>query len=59
VAATEGLAVSGSIAVLESGYRKKYVSDLRAAYRRVLAENIRIDQNKLNQSLASFGLSPL
>jgi predicted nucleic acid-binding protein len=59
LAVTEGLAVSGSIAVLESGYRKKYVSDLRAAYRQLLTANIWIDQKKLNQSLASFGLSPL
>jgi len=49
LAAAEGLAVSGSIAVLESGYRKKYVSDLRAAYQQLLAANIWIDQKKLNQ----------
>jgi predicted nucleic acid-binding protein len=59
LAATEGLAVSGSIAVLESGFRKKYVSDLREVYRQLLAANIWIDQKKLNQSLDSFGLSLL
>lgn len=59
LAATEGLAMIGSIAVLESGYRKKYVSDLWATYQQLLAANIWIDQKKLNQSLASFGLSPL
>jgi predicted nucleic acid-binding protein len=59
LAATNGRAVSGSIAVLESGYRKKYVSDLRAAYQQLLAANIWIDQKKLNQSLTSFGLSLL
>jgi predicted nucleic acid-binding protein len=58
LAATQGLAVSGSIAVLESGYRKKYVNDLRTTYQGLLAANIWIDQKKLNQSLASFGLSP-
>lgn len=59
LATSHGLAVSGSIAVVESGYRKKYVSDLREVYQRLLAANIWIDQQKLNQSLASFGLSPL
>lgn len=59
LAAKEGVAVSGSIAVPESGYRKKYVSNLRATYQRLLAANIWIDKKKLNQSLASFGLSPL
>lgn len=59
LAVTEGLAVSGSIAALESGYLKKYVSDLRATYQQLLAANIWIDQGKLNRSLAGVGLSPL
>jgi predicted nucleic acid-binding protein len=59
LAAREGLAVSGSIAVLERGYQEEYVSDLRAAYQQLLAANIWIDQKKLNQSLDSFGISLL
>jgi hypothetical protein len=48
---TLGLAVSGTIAVLEGGYRENYFSDLRTVYRQLLAANIWIDQKKLNQSL--------
>jgi uncharacterized protein len=59
LAVTLGLAVSGTIAVLEGGYRKNYFSDLRTVYRQLLAANIWIDQKKLNQSLDSFGLSLL
>lgn len=59
LAANEGLTLAGSIAVLEAGYRKKYVNDLRQAYLDLLAAKIWIDQKKLNQSLASLGLRPL
>jgi predicted nucleic acid-binding protein len=59
LAATEGLTLSGSIAALESGYRKNYVSDLRQTYLDLLAAKIWIDQRKLNRSLASLGLLPL
>ena len=59
LAANEGLTLSGSIAVLEGGYRKKYVNDLRQAYLDLLAAKIWIDQRKLNQSLANLGLPPL
>ena len=59
LAVKEGLAVSGSIAILETGYRRKHVSDLREVYAQLLAAGIWIDQKKLNQSLASFDLSHL
>jgi predicted nucleic acid-binding protein len=59
LAVKEGLAVSGSIAILETGYRKKHVSDLREVYAQLLAAGVWIDQKKLNQSLASFDLSHL
>jgi predicted nucleic acid-binding protein len=59
LAVNEGLTLSGSIAVLESGYRKKYLNDLRETYLALLAAKIWIDQKKLNQSLASLGLPPL
>jgi predicted nucleic acid-binding protein len=59
LAVKEELAVSGSIAILETGYRKNHVSDLREVYAQLLAAGIWIDQKKLNQSLASFDLSHL
>lgn len=59
LAAKEGLALSGSIAVLESGHRKKYVNDLRQTYLDLLAAKIWIDREKLNRSLASLGLPPI
>ncbi|MEP6912442.1 MAG: DUF3368 domain-containing protein [bacterium] len=59
LAASEGLILSGSIAVLESGYREKYVNDLRQIYLDLLAAKIWIDQKLLKQSLAALGLRPL
>jgi uncharacterized protein len=59
LAAREGLVLSGSIALLESGYRKKYVSDLRQVYTQLLAANIRVAEKMLNKSLTKFGLPPL
>lgn len=59
LAVREGLAVSGSVAILENGYRKKHVSDLREVYAQLLASGVWIDQRKLNQSLARFDISPL
>jgi predicted nucleic acid-binding protein len=59
LAASEGLIVSGSIAVLERGYRKKYVTDLRQTYLDLLAAKIWIDKKVLKQSLANLGLLPL
>jgi predicted nucleic acid-binding protein len=59
LAVSEGLILSGSIAVLESGYRQKYVNDLRQTYRDLLAAKIWIDQKLLKQSLAALGLQPL
>jgi predicted nucleic acid-binding protein len=53
------LIVSGSIAVLERGYRKKYVTDLRQTYLDLLAAKIWIDKKVLKQSLANLGLLPL
>lgn len=59
LATNERLAISGSIAVLESGYRKRHVNDLRQTYLDLLAAKIWIDRAKLNRSLASLGLLPL
>jgi predicted nucleic acid-binding protein len=59
LATSEGLTLSGSIAVLESGYRKKYVTDLRQTYLNLLAAKIWIDRKVLKQSLANLDLLPL
>jgi len=59
LAVRQGLAIAGSLAVLEHGYRKKYLKDLREVYAQLIICGIWIDQKKLNQSLAGFGLSPL
>lgn len=58
LAADQGLALSGSIAVLESGYLRGFVDDLRQTYLDLLAARIWIDREILNWSLASMGLLP-
>lgn len=59
LAAREGLKLSGTIAVLERGYRKKYVNDLRQTYLDLLAVRVWIDQKKMNQRLKGLGLPQL
>ena len=59
LAVKQGLAITGSLALLEHGYRKKHLKDLRQVYAQLIICGIWIDQKKLNQSLAGFGLSPL
>jgi len=59
LAAEQGLALSGSIAVLERGYLKGFLSDLHQTYLDLLAARIWIDREILNWSLASMGLLPL
>lgn len=59
LAARAGIAFSGSIAVLESGYRQKYFSDLRDVYLRLLEGGTRMSRDLLNRSLSDFGLPPL
>ena len=58
LAASEGLALSGSIAVLENGHVRGFVDDLRQTYSDLLAAKIWIDREILNWSLASMGLLP-
>jgi predicted nucleic acid-binding protein len=43
----------GCVGILERGYGRKLVADLRKAYLSLLAQNIRIDREILNQSLAT------
>jgi predicted nucleic acid-binding protein len=58
-AASAGLAVAGSIAVLERGARLKKVADLRSIYLSLLDQGIRFDHRLLEQSLARLGLAKL
>ena len=59
LANSERINVMGSVAVLEMGYDRGYVTDLRRAYQELQLQGIRIDKRILDHSLASFGLSPL
>ena len=54
-----GLAVAGSIAVLERGARLNRVANLRSVYLSLLDQGIRFDKELLEQSLARLGLAKL
>lgn len=54
-----GLKVIGCVGLLEAGYRRGLVQDLRAVYARMPAAGIRIHPEILNRSLAAFGLPAL
>ena len=55
----EGLKVQGSIGVLEAGFRKGHLPDLREAYVRLLGLGVYLDRALLNASLTSCNLTPL
>jgi predicted nucleic acid-binding protein len=59
LAQSEGLPVLGTIGMLEPGYRRGEVADLRLAYQTMLAQGAHIDQQILNQSLAGSNLPPI
>jgi predicted nucleic acid-binding protein len=59
LAQTSGLAVMGCVGILETGFRRGLVLDLRASYHELLLQGIRIDRQILNRSLAACGLAPL
>lgn len=59
LANSQGVNVVGSVAILEMGYRRGYVIDLRETYHKLQQSGIRIDKRILNHSLASFGFPPL
>lgn len=59
VAKEEGLQVRGSVGLLETFYLRGYLTDLRAAFRRLLTQNVYIDQRLLDLRLRSLGLPPL
>ncbi len=51
--------MQGTIAILEAGFRKGYVSDLSAAYRDLLERGVYLDRDLLNRSLQSFRLASI
>jgi predicted nucleic acid-binding protein len=58
-AQASGLAVMGCVGILETGFRRGRVVDLRASYQELLVQGIRIDRQILNHSLAACGLPSL
>jgi predicted nucleic acid-binding protein len=59
LAQSEGVPVLGTVGLLELGYRRGEVADLRLAYQMMLAQGAYINQQILNQSLAEFNLPPI
>ena len=56
LAISHGLKVMGCVGVLESGFRKGFVGDLRDVYLRLLSSGAHLDRQLLNRSLAGFNL---
>jgi len=54
-----GLAVVGSVGILEELWRRGAVADLRTTYSELLRQNVRIDARTLEYSLRQFKLPPL
>jgi predicted nucleic acid-binding protein len=59
LAQASGLAVMGCVGILETGFRRGLVADLRRSYQELLAQGIRIDRPILNRSLVACGLPSL
>ena len=59
LAQADGLAVMGCVGLLETGFLRGRVPDLRRSYQEILAQGIRIDRQILNRSLAACGLPSL
>ncbi len=55
----EGLEILGSAGLLETFYLRRYLSDLRGAFRQLLGNNVFIDQRLLDRRLRALGLPPL
>jgi predicted nucleic acid-binding protein len=58
LARAEGFQVQGSVGLLETFYLKGHLTDLRAAFRQLLARSY-IDQRLLDLRLRALGLPPL
>lgn len=59
LAQSEGISVLGTVGLLELGYRRAEVADLRLAYQTMLAQGAQIDRQILNRSLAGLNLPPI
>jgi len=59
LAKEKGLAVRGSVGLLETLYRRGYLADLRAVFQELLTHNVHIDRRLLLHRLRSLGLPPL
>ena len=59
LAKAEGLEILGSVGLLETFYVRRYLTDLRSAFRQLLTHNVYIDQRLLDRRLRSLGLPPL
>ncbi|MCK4416593.1 MAG: DUF3368 domain-containing protein [Candidatus Latescibacteria bacterium] len=59
VAEVYGLDRIGTVGVLELGFERDLVTDLRETYVRLRAKGARIDEGLLNESLMRHGLRPL
>lgn len=56
LAQAEGVAPLGTVGVLELGYRKGEIADLRQAYQTLLTQGAWIDKRVINQSLTACNL---
>lgn len=56
IAKSNGLAVAGSIGILERGARLGKVPDLRSVYKKLVQQGIRFDPELLNRSLHRLGI---
>lgn len=59
LAREEGLKIVGSVGLLESFYVRGYLTDLRGAFRQLLAHDVYIDRRLLDRRLRALGLPAL
>ena len=59
LAQSEGLRVRGTVGLLESFYRRGYLTDLRSSFQQLLTQSVYIDRRLLNRRLRSLGLPVL
>jgi hypothetical protein len=58
-ARAERIQVRGTVGILETLYRRGYLTDLRAVFQQLLTNDVYIDRRLLNRRLQSLGLQPL
>ena len=59
LAISRGLRTRGCVGILEAGFQRGEVRDLRQAYADLIAQRAYIDRRILNASLREFGLAQL